>query len=619
MRGPWSHGWGRWVGGFQGRQLELDTELQTKLDLSKLDHEKVAALMKLQVLLLDEVSMLDVNAWTAIGTVFSTVDHSKRPDAQPVDAFGSLHVILFGDFKQLPPATSLPPFIVHPAVHENFDFRVLRQNRRIITGNAERAEELQNFHEVLGDVSRGEGSNRVKQFIVSAYVRGAACGRAEQCEFEGSTAIFTKRRYRDKWNRTIVRRCAKVKNHSLKVKGRVRARGSRGQHWFSERRTQVARKKARTQALWHLHLSGDWDPAYETQTPPSRPHLMRCMLVANLALDQRFANGTQGRILYWYPEKVEARKALPASHPELLVRFAKETSLQNKSELLADVDHMDVAVRQETLSTVQGQPVLVQLPIVPSYGLTVHKVQALSIKHTVRGCLEGVFAQGQVYVLISRVTDPLNVELVGLPPQDLLGDVMAAWRAAGFDPIECLRNAASVTGDFEYKPDPTLSFTDRIQAKRKEVKLIPVAWRDLREILVPQKHAAKVIHRLLCWIDRVDEASMTGDPQPAFQREDGGPIFPLEGDEDEKWWLTDVQRKEPEPPPGDDDGPLSSEEEHVSDDGEALVEDEDPSSDEELAADTDKAVRENLDTTQRNPEFMAQAHWPRSEGGGATP
>ena len=88
MRGPWSHGWGRWVGGSQGRQLELDTELQTKLDLSKLDHEKVAALMKLQVLLLDEVSMLDVNAWTAIGTVFSTVDHSKRPDAQPVDAFG---------------------------------------------------------------------------------------------------------------------------------------------------------------------------------------------------------------------------------------------------------------------------------------------------------------------------------------------------------------------------------------------------------------------------------------------------------------------------------------------------------------------------------------------------
>ncbi len=60
---------------------------------------------------------------------------------------------------------------------------------------------------------------------------------------------------------------------------------------------------------------------------------------------------------------------------------------------------MDIGVRQETLITMPGQPVLVQLPLIPAYALTVHKTQALSIKHIVRGCIEGVFAQGQVYVL----------------------------------------------------------------------------------------------------------------------------------------------------------------------------------------------------------------------------
>ncbi len=60
---------------------------------------------------------------------------------------------------------------------------------------------------------------------------------------------------------------------------------------------------------------------------------------------------------------------------------------------------MDIGVRQETLITMPGQPVLVQLPLIPAYALTVHKAQALSIKHIVRGCIEGVFAQGQVYVL----------------------------------------------------------------------------------------------------------------------------------------------------------------------------------------------------------------------------
>ena len=35
-----------------------------------------------------------------------------------------------------------------------------------------------------------------------------------------------------------------------------------------------------------------------------------------------------------------------------------------------------MTARQETLTACLGQPVLVQLPLVPSYALTVHKTQA---------------------------------------------------------------------------------------------------------------------------------------------------------------------------------------------------------------------------------------------------
>ena len=87
------------------------------------------------------------------------------------------------------------------------------------------------------------------------------------------------------------------------------------------------------------------------------------------------------------------RKAISASHPELLVRFAKESSM-SKSEMVPDVDHMDIQVRHETLTTIPGQPVMLQLPLVPSYALTIHKTQALSIRHNVFGCLEGIFAGG---------------------------------------------------------------------------------------------------------------------------------------------------------------------------------------------------------------------------------
>ena len=50
-----------------------------------------------------------------------------------------------------------------------------------------------------------------------------------------------------------------------------------------------------------------------------------------------------------------------------------------------------LAKRPEGLKGIVGTS-LVQVPLQPAYGLTLHKVQALPIKQIVRGCLEGIFA-----------------------------------------------------------------------------------------------------------------------------------------------------------------------------------------------------------------------------------
>jgi len=232
-------------------------------------------------------------------------------------------------------------------------------------------------------------SDRVRKFITNAYVKGMiSCGTAENCNLEGNTSVFTKRRFRDSWNRTIVRRIAKVANHSLRIKARMRAPGARGANWFNERKSEFLRKKARTQSLYSLHLAGDFHETLETERTNAKPHLMRVMLVSNLDVQQRFANGTQGRLLSWFPDKLpQKRKRVSASCPELTARFMKEAAM-DKKEMLADVDFMDINVRQENINNVPGNPaVQIQLGVVPSYGLTTHKVQALSIKHIVRGFL----------------------------------------------------------------------------------------------------------------------------------------------------------------------------------------------------------------------------------------
>ena len=134
---------------------------------------------------------------------------------------------------------------------------------------------------------------------------------------------------------------------------------------------------------------------------------------------------------------------------------------------------------------------MLQLQLQPAYCLTNHKVQALTIRHTVDGCLEGVFAHGQVYVQVSRVVDPDRYAAVGLPPEDLLDEVAAAWAAYDWDVDDLLTQAAAVTDDWVYTPtstgaDPTTSVRGRLQPRYATRRRVPLRLGRLSQILNPQ-------------------------------------------------------------------------------------------------------------------------------------
>ena len=285
------------------------------------------------------------------------------------------------------------------------------------------------------------------------------------------------------------------------------------------------------------------------------------MLIANVDVQQRFANGTQGRLLYWHPGSVERRKALASSHPELLARFAKESAFARKDELLQEVDFKDILARPEGLKGCSGAA-MVQLPLQPAYGLTVHKVQALTIAHVVRGCLEGVFAAGSLYVLISRVTEPQNLQLIGLPPADLLDDVAEELLRRGIDVNAFFKAACTITKEWVYTDAPTglsqgaaRDVRSRLRPRLEARRRIPLKLRTLKETLEPQPAMTAVISRFLEWAEREDKALHAGLPPPKFEALDGTTIFPCDGEE---WWLTDVQlRKDKATEAIIEDGPAS--------------------------------------------------------------
>ena len=167
----------------------------SKLDWSK-NGEKTQALIDMRLLMIDEVSMLDEAFFGVITELLGLANSNRRGPKTPSDEYGNIHLLLFGDFKQLPPATSRAPFIVSRAVYEKFDFRVLKQNRRVVSDHARRAQ-IEEFHTVLSDISHGEPSDVVRKFVVDAYVRGAKANSADLVPFEGSTAVFAKRKFRD--------------------------------------------------------------------------------------------------------------------------------------------------------------------------------------------------------------------------------------------------------------------------------------------------------------------------------------------------------------------------------------------------------------------------------------
>ena len=76
--------------------MELDCEMKSKFDFASPGHPKVAAMLALEVLFINEVSMIDVGCWRTVSELFAAVGRSKRPDARAADDFGEIHLILFG-------------------------------------------------------------------------------------------------------------------------------------------------------------------------------------------------------------------------------------------------------------------------------------------------------------------------------------------------------------------------------------------------------------------------------------------------------------------------------------------------------------------------------------------
>ena len=142
---------------------------------------------------------------------------------------------------------------------------MLRENRRLTpSSEPARQEDLEQFHQTLEDIALSRETLAVQQFLVDAYVRGAGTTQAN-VDFEDNTACFTKRRYRDGWNKRVLQRSAKKHGRALRVKAVFATRGTENQ-WIQESAAAEIKRTVRSQSLVTLRLAGQWP-----QDPPIAP------------------------------------------------------------------------------------------------------------------------------------------------------------------------------------------------------------------------------------------------------------------------------------------------------------------------------------------------------------
>ena len=96
------------------------------------------------------------------------------------------------------------------------------------------------------------------------------------------------------------------------------------------------------------------------------------------------------------------------------------------------------------------------------------------------------------------MTDPRDLEFIGVPPADLLEEVVAAWREAGLNPDECLQRSTTVTKEFVYTPGAG-SLRRCFSPKYNRDHTLPVKHRDCGwyELIHKQRHICVFVALLL--------------------------------------------------------------------------------------------------------------------------
>jgi PIF1-like helicase/Helix-turn-helix domain/HRDC domain/Helicase len=310
--------------------------------------EKIKVLQQLELLIIDEISMVRCDIPDAIDTVLRHV--RKRP----YEKFGGVQVLFIGDMFQLPPVVKEPEWKMLSEFYESpyfFSSRVIREELPVkIEFNKIYRQSEERFIKVLNQVRNNELDEEGMKILESRYQPGF-----RRSEGDGYILLTT---HNESAKNTNARELVKLENRSFTYKAEIQGDFPENSYPADE----LLQLKSGAQVMF---IKNDGDKS------------------------KRYFNGKIGVITELNDEKIIVQCK---DDPTTI-----EVSKEKWDNIRYTLNKTSRQMEEEILGS------FTQYPLRLAWAITIHKSQGLTFEKAIIDAGEA-FAPGQVYVALSRCT-----------------------------------------------------------------------------------------------------------------------------------------------------------------------------------------------------------------------
>lgn len=372
---------------FVGFPMRSDMTVDKAVEIIENNVKTLARWRKVRVLFVDEVSMIPEDFLTFVNEVAKRVRCSDKQRQAMLRGeytpkpMGGIQIVFSGDFFQLPPVGSNARLCF-----ESPAWREVTQHTLILKHVHRQSESA--FVRLLNEVRRGRLSQAHYQLLLTRVLKSPEQLHALQTR---PTFLFSTNEAADRMNAYHMQRL-----------------DTQQQYFFSDaegaaRNVEALKASVRLPDKLVLKVGAE------------------VLLIKNLDVECGIVNGAAGVVLDFRgdPDERNSNTLYP------FVRFTVQR--------MGHTEEIERLVTREEWVMESGGVQLAKLkhlPLRPAYAITIHKSQGMTLSNgVVIDVTRGMFAEGQLYVAISRAPALHLVHFIGKPKKK---DVMASAKVVRF-------------------------------------------------------------------------------------------------------------------------------------------------------------------------------------------